>query len=268
MNAKVVSTPRGCKVRVFEAGSGAPLVFLHGAGGFLGREDFLDKLAESFHVIAPELPGFGESTGDDLLEDMQDFALHGWDVIETLGVVKPHLVGHSMGGMIAAEMAALAPNDVAKLVLVGSAGLWIPEHPIPDLYAMLPHEYPRVLCHDQEFGLKLLTGGLDFSNLEVLAEFYIANSRRMAMAGKILFPIPNRRLSKRLYRIKAPTLVLWGEEDILIPAVYGEKFRELIPNASLVRIREAGHLLPYEQPEMFVSTVSGFLSGNGKAVSR
>jgi len=104
-----------------------------------------------------------------------------------------------------------------------------------------------------------LTGGLDFSNLEVLAEFYIANSRRMAMAGKILFPIPNRRGSKRLYRIKAETLILWGEDDRLIPPVYGEKWKELIPGARLVKIREAGHLLPYEQPEMFVSAVAGFL---------
>jgi pimeloyl-ACP methyl ester carboxylesterase len=265
MNLRTVTTQRGCKVRVFEAGSGEPLVFLHGAGGFLGREDFLDKLGESYHVVAPELPGYGESSGEDLLEDMQDFALHGWDVIEALGIAKPHLVGHSMGGMIAAEMAALAPNDLRKLVLVGAAGLWIPEHPIVDLYALLPHEYPRYLAHDQEFALKLLTGGLDFTNLEALAEFYIANSRRMAMAGKILFPIPNRRLSKRLYRVKAETLVLWGEEDLLIPPIYGEKFRELIHGARLVKIREAGHLLPYEQPEMFVSTVAGFLGNGGSA---
>ena len=259
MNFRSVTTPRGCKVRVFEAGSGDPLLFVHGAGGFLSDNRFLDELAKKYHVFAPELPGFGESTGEEQLEDMLDFTLHTWDVATALGLKKPHVVGHSMGGMIAAEMAAVAPNDVAKLVLVGAAGLWIPEHPIPDLYAMLPHEYPKYLTHDQEFGLKLLTGGLDFSNLEVLAEFYIANSRRMAMAGKILFPIPNRRVSKRLYRVKAETLVLWGAEDILIPPVYGERWKALIPGARLVQIREAGHLLPYEQPEIFVSAVSGFL---------
>lgn len=259
MNFNLLTTPRGCKVRVFEAGSGAPLLFVHGAGGFLSDNRFLDELAKKYHVFAPELPGFGESTGEELLEDMLDFTLHTWDVVEALGLEKPHVVGHSMGGMIAAEMAAVAPNDVAKLVLVGAAGLWIPEEPIPDLYAMLPHEYPKYLAHDQEFGLKLLTGGLDFSNLEVLAEFYIANSRRMAMAGKILFPIPNRRVSKRLYRVKAETLVLWGEDDMLIPPVYGEKWKQLIPGARLVKVREAGHLLPYEQPEVFVSAVAGFL---------
>src|SRR5206468_1887707 len=83
---------------------------------------------------------------------------------------RPHPVGHSMGGMIAAEMAALAPNDLAKLVLVSAAGLWIPEHPIPDLFALLPHEYAQVLFHDPAAGAALLTGGLDFTNLQALAD--------------------------------------------------------------------------------------------------
>src|SRR2546428_8554196 len=123
---------------------------------------------------------------------MLDFALRGWDVVAALGLKRPRLVGHSMGGMIAAEMAAIAPNDLAKLVLVSAAGLWLPEHPIPDLFAFLPHEYAQVLFHDPEAGQALLTGGLDFTNMQALTDFFIANSRRMATAGKILFPIPNR----------------------------------------------------------------------------
>jgi pimeloyl-ACP methyl ester carboxylesterase len=161
--------------------------------------------------------------------------------------------------MIAAEMAAIAPNDLAKLVLVAPAGLWIPEHPIPDLFAMLPHEYPQVLFHDPAKGLQMLTGGVDFNDLEALAEFYIANQRRMAQASKILFPIPNRRLSKRLYRVTAPTLLLWGESDRLIPPVYGERWRELLAGARLETIPAAGHMLPYEQPERFVAAVTRFL---------
>jgi pimeloyl-ACP methyl ester carboxylesterase len=259
MNARFVTTPRGCKVRVLEAGNGKPLVFLHGAGGLFPENPFLDALAKTYHVFAPELPGYGESTGDDLLEDMLDFTLHTSDVLAELGLQKPHLVGHSMGGMIAAEMAAIAPNDVGKLVLVCPAGLWIPEQPIPDLYALLPHEYPKYLFHDPAAGLAMLTGGLDFSNLEVLAEFYIANSRRMAMAGKILFPIPNRRLSKRLYRVKAETLLVWGASDTLIVPAYAERWRQSIAGSRLAQINEAGHMVPYEQPEVFVSAVSGFL---------
>src|SRR5262249_4844507 len=152
-----------------EAGSGQPLVFFHGAGGLFPENPFLDALATKYHVFAPELPAYGESTGEDLLEDMLDFTLHGWDVVTSLGLEKPHLVGHSVGGMFADEMAAVAPNDVAKLVLVAPAGLWIPEQPIPDLFTLLPHEYPTLLFHDPAAGLALLTGGLDFSNLEVLA---------------------------------------------------------------------------------------------------
>jgi pimeloyl-ACP methyl ester carboxylesterase len=259
MNTKTITTERGCKVRVLEAGSGKPLVFLHGAGGLFPENPFLDALAKKYHVLAPEMPGYGESTGEDLLEDMLDFTLHGWDVVAALGIDKPHLVGHSMGGMIAAEMAAVAPNDLAKLVLVCPAGLWIPEHPIPDLYALLPHEYPKYLFHDPAAGLAMLTGGLDFSNLEVLAEFYIANSRRMAMAGKILFPIPNRRLSKRLYRVTADTLLVWGASDTLIVPAYAERWKQSIRGSRLVQINEAAHMVPYEQPEVFVSAVSGFL---------
>jgi pimeloyl-ACP methyl ester carboxylesterase len=259
MNTHTVTTRRGCKVRVLEAGSGKPLVFLHGAGGLFPENPFLDALARKYHVFAPELPGYGDSTGEDLLEDMLDFTLHGWDVVTTLGLERPHLVGHSMGGMIAAEMAAVAPNDVAKLVLVAPAGLWIPEQPIPDLYTLLPHEYPRYLFHDPAAGLALLTGGLDFTNMEALAEFYIANSRRMAMAGKILFPIPNRRLSKRIYRVTAETLLVWGASDTLIVPAYAEHWQQSIRGARLVQISEAGHMVPYEQPEVFVSAVSGFL---------
>jgi pimeloyl-ACP methyl ester carboxylesterase len=259
MNERKIQTKRGAKVRVLEGGSGAPLLFLHGAGGFFVENAFLDQLAKRYHVYAPEQPGWGDSTGEELLDDMLDFALHGWDVAAALDLEKPHVVGHSMGGMIAAEMAAIAPNDLAKLVLVGAAGLWIPEQPIADLFTLLPHEYPNLLFHDPEKGMALLTGGLDFSNLEVLAEFYIANSRRMAQAGKILFPIPNRRISKRLYRVTAPTLVVWGANDKLVPAAYGERWKESIAGARLETIAEAGHMVPYEQPERFVSVVSQFL---------
>jgi len=176
-----------------------------------------------------------------------------------LGLVKPHLMGHSMGGMIAAEMACIAPNDLTKLVLVASAGLWVPEQPIPDLFSFLPHEFAQYLFHDRAQGEALLTSGLDMKNPEALAEFYIGNSRRLSMAGKILFPIPNRRLSKRLYRLTAPTLLLWGKSDKLIPPVYAERFRALIPRAELIQIDQAGHMVPYEQPETFVTAVSRFL---------
>jgi pimeloyl-ACP methyl ester carboxylesterase len=259
MKWSVVDTRKGTRCRVLEGGSGAPLVFFHGAGGLLPDNPFLEALARQYHVQAPEWPGYGESTGEDLLEDMLDFALHGWDVVDALGLARPHLVGHSMGGMIAAEMACLAPRDLGKLVLASPAGLWLDEHPIPDIFALLPYELAELLFQDPERGQALLTGGADLADLEALKEFYLGSQRRLAMAGKILFPIPNRRLAKRLYRLAAETLLVWGSADRLIVPAYASRWQALIPGARLAMLDGAGHMLPYEQPEAFVRTVAAFL---------
>jgi pimeloyl-ACP methyl ester carboxylesterase len=259
MKSRLVETKKGTRCRVLEAGSGAPLVFLHGAAGLFSDNPFLDQLAQRYHVFAPEWPGYGESTGEDLLEDMLDFALHGWDLVDALGLRQPHLVGHSMGGMIAAEMACLAPREVGKLVLVAPAGLWLAEHPIPDIFAMLPYQIAEALFVDPLAGQQLLTGGADLSNMDALKEFYLGTQRRLTMAGKILFPIPNRRLSKRLYRLTAPTLLVWGAGDRLIVPAYAARWKALIPGARVETIAAAGHMLPYEQPEAFVHAVAGFL---------
>jgi pimeloyl-ACP methyl ester carboxylesterase len=260
MKWQTVDTAKGTRCRVLEAGSGAPVVFFHGAGGLLADNPFLDLLAQRNHVFAAEWPGYGESTGDELLEDMLDFALHGWDLVNALGLSQPHLVGHSMGGMIAAEMACLAPRDLSRLVLVGPAGLWLDERPIPDIFAMLPHEIAEVLFVDPARGAALLTGGADLSDMEALKDFYIVTQRRLSMAGKILFPIPNRRLSKRLYRLTADTLVLWGAQDRLIVPAYAAQWQALIPRARVQMIEGAGHMLPWEQPQAFADAVTTFLA--------
>jgi pimeloyl-ACP methyl ester carboxylesterase len=259
MKTHTIATKRGARVRVFEAGRGDPLVFLHGAGGLFAENPFLDQLAQRYRVVAPELPGFGESSGEELLDDMLDFTLHGWDVVDALGLRRPHLVGHSMGGMIAAEMACVAPHDVNKLVLVGAAGLWLDAHPIADIFALLPFEIAELLFHDRSAGESLLTGGFDLSNADALLAFYIANQKRLGMASKIMFPIPNRRLAKRLYRVTAPTLLAWGRQDRLIAPVYADRFKALIPHAELTLIDAAGHMMPYEQPQAFVAAVTRFL---------
>ena len=259
MKTRTIETRKGARCRVREAGSGMPVVFFHGAGGLLADNPFLDGLAARYHVFAPELPGYGESTGEELLEDMLDITLHGWDVVTALGLTRPHLVGHSMGGMIAAEMAAIAPSDLGRLVLVAAAGLWIEEHPIPDIFALLPGQLVELLFQDPDKGQALLTGGVDFSDMEAFKAFYLGQQRRLAMAGKILFPIPNRRVSKRLYRVTAPTLVLWGEADRLIVPAYARRWAQLIPGAQVQTIPDAGHMLPYEQPQIFVSALSRFL---------
>ena len=260
MKWRSVETRKGTRCRVLEGGSGAPLVFLHGAGGLLAENPFLDRLAQRYHVVAPEWPGYGESTGEELLEDMLDFTLHGWDLVEALDLGRPHLVGHSMGGMIAAEMACVAPREVGKLVLAAPAGLWLDAHPIPDIFALLPFQLTELLFDDPKQGQALLTGGADLADMEALRDFYLASQRRLAVAGKILFPIPNRRLSKRLYRLTADTLLVWGAADRLIVPAYAARWQALIPGARIEMIAGAGHMVPYEQPDAFAQAVHAFLA--------
>src|ERR1700716_2640765 len=147
MELKTVAT-RHVPVRCLEGGAGAPLVFLHGAGGVKPDDPFLARLQEKFHVYAPLLPGYGDSEECAEIRDMLDFTLHTWDVVDALRLKDPILVGHSMGGMIAAEMAAIAPNDVSRLALICPAGLWLDDHPIVDMFSLLPFEMPKYLFHD------------------------------------------------------------------------------------------------------------------------
>ena len=165
------------KIRVFEAGDGPPLLFLHGAGGLVEESPFLAAMARRWHVFAPLLPGYGDSEGGDTLPDMLAVTLHSFDVIEALGLARPYLVGHSMGGMIAAEMSAVAPHDVERLGLIAPAGLWLDDHPIPDLFAKLPHELPELLFHDPALGERLMAPGGDPDDPKFLEAFMIRSSR-------------------------------------------------------------------------------------------
>jgi pimeloyl-ACP methyl ester carboxylesterase len=254
-----IETAKGCSCRVLVGGTGDPLVFFHGAGGLLEDDPLVARLAERYRVHAPELPGYGESTGEELLEDMLDFTLHGWDVVDALGLDSPTLVAHSMGGMIAAEMACVSPSRVSKLALLAPAGLWLDSHPVADIFGMTPFELPAVLFHDPAAGAAMLGGGVDFSDTDAVIAFFVGNAKRLGTAGKILFPIPNRRLSKRLYRLTADTLVVWGESDRLMPPVYAEQWCSLIPGAELVTVPEAGHMLHLEQPDAVAAAVEKFL---------
>jgi pimeloyl-ACP methyl ester carboxylesterase len=276
MESRSVETRGGrTKIRVYEGGSGEPLVFLHGAGGLLPNDPFLERLAGRFRVAAPLLPGYEDSEGADRLRSMLDFTLWGFDVVDALGLERPLLVGHSLGGMIAAEMAAVCPHDVPRLALIAPVGLWLDDHPLPDPFSLLPFELPPLLFHDPAFGAKLMTGGLlmeggpagpdlDFAALiqrfedsAFLQRFLLDQARRLGTAGKIAFPIPERGLAERLYRVAAKTVLIWGESDRMVPLVYAEAFRRLVPHAGLVRIPEAGHMAPYEKPEAVLDAIAG-----------
>jgi pimeloyl-ACP methyl ester carboxylesterase len=164
-----------------------------------------------------------------------------------------------MGGMIAAEMASIAHTEIEKLCLLAPAGLWLDDHPIADIFAKLPYELPPLLFHDAEAGKALLTaGGGDMGDIEFLKQFLVMNARRLGMAGKLLFPIPDRGLAGRLHRITAKTLIVWGREDVLIPPVYGDAFKKAVSKSKLVKIAKAGHAVGQEKPAAVLKAIQHF----------
>jgi len=239
-------------------GGGEPVLFLHGAAGLLGGESFLEELARDFKVIAPHLPGFGESTGGEQIDDVIDAALFYHELMDAMGIGSAYLVGHSMGGMIAAEVAALDVHRARKLVLASSAGLWLDDHPIADIFAAELYELPQLLFHDPKSPIAQAITAIP-SDIQALTAMYLERTKRLAMASKFLWPIPDRGLKKRLYRIAAPTLALWGESDRMIPPIYAKEFARLIPNCRERIIKQAGHMLMYERPPEFCHAVREFL---------
>ena len=235
-------------------GSGAPLLFLHGGGGPMVGAPFLDELAKHFTVYAPAHPGFGPGEGLEHLDDVIDFAIYYHDFLDELQIENPHVVGHSLGGMLAAEVTALAPYRINKLVLVSPAGLWFDETPIPDFFTFSPKQLVEHALHDPlgPVGQMMLQR---FQAPEMALELH----RCMASAGKFLWPIPDKGLKKRIHRIQQPTLLVWGASDKLIPPVYGEAFLKAIHGSQLVTLSQSGHMPMLEEQDVFVQAVTNFL---------
>jgi pimeloyl-ACP methyl ester carboxylesterase len=257
-------------VEVLEAGEGPPLLFLHGAGGVPAWDGALPHLARAFHVYAPLLPGFGRSTGLEHLEDQWDLFLHGFDVMEGLGIERPYVVGESMGGWIAAEMAALRPKEIGRLALAAPIGLWRDDAPVVDLFGHMTHELVPYLFYDPSCPAaqamlamtNLISDKDDRTDEQV--ELLIGLVRGFRTAAKFLFPIPEHGLEKRLPRITAPTLVLWGGGDRFMSPSYAEILRARIRDVRLETIPEAGHLIGLERPEPYSRALLRF-GGAGSA---
>jgi pimeloyl-ACP methyl ester carboxylesterase len=244
------------EVHVLEGGSGPDLVFLHSAGGLKPDDPFLLRLAQRYHVRAPLLPGYGDSPESGDIRDMLDVTLLTFEVIEALGLSKPLLVGHSLGGMIAAEMAAVCPNEVDRLCLIAPAGLWLDAYPAPDIFAMLPKDFPPTLFHDVELGASLITSNVDIKDPKFLIPFLVTNARQLGMAGKLLFPIPERGLKDRIHRVKARTMLVWGDSDRVFPAPYAQAWKAAIRGAELVSVPDAGHMSTLEQPDAVLAAIA------------
>lgn len=249
----------GIKTQIRRGGKGEPLIYLHSGGGETFWMPFHEALASRFEVIAPAHPGFDQSQGLDRIEDIEDVAFHYLDLLDALGIEKAKIVGLSLGGWIAAELAVRWPQRLEKLVLVDSAGIWLPEHPIAELFGLEPAEWRELVFYDPK---SELAEALIMDNPpDELFELILKGMEVLARLGWNPY-LHNPKLHARLKRIKCPTLVVWGKHDKLIPLAYGEAFRDAIPEAKLCVIEECGHLPIFEKTEVFVEQVANFLSSN------
>jgi pimeloyl-ACP methyl ester carboxylesterase len=245
---------------VWRGGSGRPIVFLHGAGGLSPKDPALARLAERFEVIAPVHPGFAHLAELDDLQDVRDLALYHDELLETLGMDQATVIGHSFGAMVAAELAAHVPARVGNLVLVSAIGLWRDDDPVADLLAIAPGELPGLLWADPSSPVVAETAAAMSAGDVDPVEAMINASRGITAATKYLAPIPDRGLSRRLYRIRARTLIVWGAQDRLVPASYAKSFASAIAGSRVEIIANAGHLVAYEQLDRYCGLVAGFLS--------
>ncbi len=245
-------------IRVWRAGEGPPLLFLHGYERHPGTTPFLSRLAERYEVLAPEHPGFGRSDGLRYLDGILDYVLFYRELVRSWGIETLDVVmGHSLGGMVAAEFAALCPQAVRRLVLVDAFGLWDDECGGVDPFgaaravraakwgdSSAPPDEPTSFDGDPD-------------QPEDLALFEAANQ---TAATKLLWPLPDRGLRRRLPFVSAPTLVVHGEDDGLVPVQYAHDFVQLIPRAELRLIEGAGHYPMLEREDQFFQALEPFLA--------
>ena len=185
------------KIRVLQAGSGDPLLYLHGAAG-LFWDPLLDALAANHHVIAPEHPGAGDSLGLEHVEDLWDLVLYYNTLLDSFGVERATLVGHSFGGMVAAEIAATSPHRVDKLVLIAPIGLWRDDHPVPDISGVPP----SVCCRRSCSPIRRARSSASLPAPDPTdPESLFRASQTMSSILQFIWPLPDKGLSKRLYRL-------------------------------------------------------------------
>jgi len=251
------------EARVKTAGSGPPVVFLHGAYG-LQWDPFLDALAQTHTVYAPEHPGTTPGAPDSLkpLDNLWDLVLYYYELFDALGLESPAVIGHSFGGMVAAEIAATNPARVSKLVLIDSVGLWRDDIPVRNWMATPLKELPKYLFADPEGPLgQMITAAADIDGSDEILDVQIQIMWSLACTGKFVWPIPDKGLKKRLHRISAPTLIVWGKHDGIVPPVYAEEFASRIAGSRVEMLEDAGHVPHLEQMGRVLEVVEEFLSG-------
>lgn len=262
---------RNRKIRELRGGEGEPLLYLHSAGA--DNElwlPHLEGLAERRELHAPSHPGFLGSEGLDEIRDVEDLAGHYVDYLDAQEWESVDVVGLSFGGWIAAELAARFPARVRKLVLTDAVGIWIEEEPITDVFAIdvrfHPERMREVLFADPDSALaKMAFPDPDEEGKPVALpdEEMVKQYENQAAFAKVSWNplMHDPRLEGILHHVTAPTLVLWGSEDRLVSPRYGERYAELIPNATLKVLPGCGHVAPMEKPELWLREIDRFLGG-------
>ena len=245
------------RVQVLIGGQGDPLLVLHGAGGNRGWLRWMAKVAERHTVYAPTHPGFGRSDAADWMEGIDDLARFYLWFLDVMKLDRVHLLGHSIGGWTAAEMATMCPRAIDRLVLVAPTGLRPERGEILDIFFYPPDELFRHTVLDPATIPERETL---FGRPPTPEEAEIALRNRETTARLTWKPYMfNPRLPHFLPRVTAPTLVVWGREDGIVPVECGEQYRRLLPRATLAVLERCGHLPLIERPDEFAALVTDFL---------
>jgi pimeloyl-ACP methyl ester carboxylesterase len=242
----------GLETAFLVAGEGDPLVFFHGGGIVEGFDCFL-PLAERFRLVVPYHPGFGPTADDPGAESVDDWVRHYVALFDLLGIETLTLFGHSLGGWLAARLAGDHVDRVRRLVLACPFGLDVPEHPLANVRGLPPEEVYGVLTRDPTVFEGRLRLPLD--------DAFLAERGREARSIMQVVPGPfDPALPRRIARLTMPTLLLWGDDDQVVPPGHAPIWDAALPNAELRIFAGRGHLLFHEDPDA-VRAVSAFASG-------
>ena len=245
-------------MEILEGGAGMPLVFLHSAYG-LTWSTFHEELTKRYQVAAPYIPDTGQSTGLINLNDHHDLFFMYLELFDALGHREVNLIGHSLGGWIAAELAALAPERIQKLILISPLGLWNDNHPVADFLTIPPSELMEASFYDTNLPEAQAIIHKSEDPAEEMQQTLIRAHNRNS-AGRFLWPIPDKGLSRRIHRIKAPTTIFWGIHDQIAPVQYAEEFQRSIDGSQVVQFQQSSHNPHIEESERALNEIYEFLS--------
>jgi pimeloyl-ACP methyl ester carboxylesterase len=246
----------GCRTNLRRGGSGEPLLFLHGASGAPAIMPFMEKLAQRFDVLVPEHPGYGLSDEPEWLENIHDAAYFYLDFLKKLNLEKTLVVGSSMGGWIAMEMAVRDTSRIKSLVLVSPAGVSAPGVYPADIFLMPPEELVRSLFHDPKLAEARLAEPVTPESVDMALKNRHTTAR-LAWEPRLHDP----HLPKWLHRIDVPVKIIWGAEDRILPVAFSAELKKLMPDAEVEVLKNVGHLPQAEKAQEFCELVFRFAQG-------